>query len=44
MSRYIQIIVSEDNFERLQKLKISKGESMDTLINRLLLKYEKVVQ
>lgn len=40
---YTKINVSPDNFERLQSCKITKGESIDCLINRLLLKYEGVI-
>ena len=43
MSKYTKIAISEENFQRLQLCKISKGESMDCLINRLLLKYEGVI-
>ena len=44
MSKYTKIQMSEETFERLQDCKLSKGETMDMLINRLLNKYEGLIE
>jgi predicted CopG family antitoxin len=43
MSRRTKVLVSDETYERLHSCKISRGESMDMLINRLLNKYEGVM-
>lgn len=43
MTNYTKIYVGEKNYERLQSRKQSRGESMDSLIIRLLEKYDGVI-
>lgn len=39
---YTKIALSDETFDRLQQCKLSKGETMDALINRLINKYKVV--
>ena len=43
MTNYTNIYVGEKNYQRLQSRKQSQGESMDSLIIRLLEKYDGVI-
>ena len=40
--KYTKIALSDENYERLHECKLTKGETMDALINRLINKYTKV--
>ena len=40
MSNYKSMVIRIETYERLQKAKISKGETIDYLLTRLLNKYE----
>lgn len=44
MSRRTKLEISDETYERLHTHKISKGESMDMLINRLIEKYGGLIQ